>query len=221
MPFSFYRITDTIGSYYFHTNYSMGLRLSQIFRVLLIITALHYTFSNTYQQQDESKYQRLSYPNDNYLIGLYPIPPYNASCSCDDAYENYICGPSYGDGCEIKIFGRPNCTAQPLCINGCFCDNRRGWYRHPMSLKCVKYAECPKYFNYWNCPGKYEVYRLGDDSCKDSCDFHTGVVNCQTEQCVPGCFCKKGYARSKKDNNQCVPIFDCGTANYNEVSEYA
>lgn len=193
----------------------MGLRLSQIFRALLLFIAIHTTLSS-------GSDPRLNFPNGNYLLSVYPFPPYDAACSCNDIYENYICGPSYGDGCEVKIFGRPNCTVQPPCVDGCFCDNNRGWYRHPMSLNCVKYHECPsqKNFNYWNCAGKYEEYRLGDDLCKDSCDFHTKQVKCVAEQCVQGCFCKEGYARSRKHSNQCVPIYDCVNAGYNEVSEY-
>lgn len=200
----------------------MGLRLSQIFRFILIIVAVIHHISTDYSHDYNSdKHHRLPFPHQNYLPGIYPDPPNDRLCSCQDPYEHHVCGPSYGDGCEIQIFGRPSCAAKTKCIPGCFCNNLRGWYRHPMTLKCVKYDDCPKTFNYFNCPGQYEEYRLGDDSCMDSCDFHTGEVNCVANQCIPGCYCKKGYARSNRHSNQCVPIKECAYVDYNDVSVYS
>uniref|UniRef100_A0A336LSN9 CSON014544 protein n=1 Tax=Culicoides sonorensis TaxID=179676 RepID=A0A336LSN9_CULSO len=205
----------------------MGLKLSFIFKFIFIFTLIENTISTGTEPQEVSKptaplpegFERLDYPYPNYIVGLYPVPPFDAACSCDDKYEIQMCGPSYGDGCEIVFYGRPNCTTETTCLNGCYCDNRRGWYRHPMTLKCVKKHECPvpeKHYIYWNCGGKNEEYRLGDSLCEDSCDFHLGKVKCVANECVAGCYCKKGFARSKKFNNECVPIYDC---DYNELDQ--
>lgn len=219
----------------------MGHRLSLIFRLLLFISiVIHQICSSdspsdlgAYRENnrdndrgnrhhnDEEYHWRYGFPYQNYVPGVYPRPPGDIECACEDPYEQQVCGPSYGDGCEIQLYGRPSCAAYTKCLPGCYCDNLRGWYRHPMTLKCVKYDECPKQYNYFNCRGYFEEYRLGDNSCKDSCDFHTGVVNCVVEQCIPGCYCKKGYARSKRHNNQCVPIYECSNVNYNGGSESA
>ncbi|XP_063706077.1 uncharacterized protein LOC134835139 [Culicoides brevitarsis] len=200
----------------------MGLKLSQIFRISLIFGIFHVSRSQEdVQRHNRVKIERLPYPHENYLLGVYENPPLaNATCSCNtENFEFPLCGPSYGDGCGIKLFGRPPCAANAKCVPGCFCDNLRGYYRHPMTLQCVKAHECPRNFNYFNCAGEHEEYRLGDDSCKDSCDFHTGSRKCDVDQCVAGCFCKKGYARSKTQGNQCVPVFDCPNVDLNELNK--
>lgn len=91
-----------------------------------------------------------------------------------------------------------------------------------MNNTCVRKYDCPKpkkQYIYWDCPGKYEEYKIGENQCKDTCEFHMGLIQCVEDRCVPGCFCAKGFARNKKTGT-CIPIEDCPKTEILQMYEY-
>lgn len=55
------------------------------------------------------------------------------------------------------------------------------------------------------CPDN-QVYDECGSACPATCN--QGTIVC-TMQCVPGCFCKEGYARRSETDHTCVPLSEC------------
>ncbi|KFM77647.1 Zonadhesin, partial [Stegodyphus mimosarum] len=138
-------------------------------------------------------------------------------CFCKEGYirnDNGICIPS--DQCPKGICGtneeynncgtacpptcsKPNPVCTKQCTRGCFC--KKGYIRNDNGI-CIPKEQCPK----GTC-GKNEEYKDCGTACPPTCSKPDRIC---IEQCVSGCFCKKGYIRN--DNHICIPKKDCPKA---------
>nr|UPQ64758.1 zonadhesin-like protein 2 [Plectrocnemia conspersa] len=116
-----------------------------------------------------------------------------SECPADEIYME--CGTACPATCEN--YGKSiMCTFQ--CVSGCFC--KTGLVRD-CNGKCIKPENCPI-----KCTGPNEEYQECGTACPLTCENKNKNIIC-TEQCVKGCFCKKGYVRK---NKICVKPEECG-----------
>ncbi|XP_077290871.1 zonadhesin-like [Arctopsyche grandis] len=151
----------------------------------------------------------------------HPACPYicQSGCICRPGYlrntATGLCVPA--DSCPCKtcrgpneVFSRcrghcggtcdrPNPPCPRICKSGCICKD--GYLRNTQTGKCIPAENCPCR----KCYGANEEY----SHCRGHCDTHCNDLPdkiCHTA-CIPGCICKKGYARDSRGH--CIPIKNC------------
>ncbi|KFD56007.1 hypothetical protein M514_03131, partial [Trichuris suis] len=139
-------------------------------------------------------------------------------CGPNEQYTS--CGSACPLTCEDIKHPRPKiCTMQ--CISGCFC--KRGYALND-SKRCLQYgrlfalpgqlkdelkaaANSKSRLCETQC-GPNEQYTSCGSACPLTCeDIKHPTPKACTMQCVPGCFCKEGYALDA--SKRCVPQSQC------------
>ncbi|GFT53006.1 hypothetical protein NPIL_616831 [Nephila pilipes] len=125
----------------------------------------------------------------------------DSSGECGEDEEYYDCSPSCGGTCSTYRL-RPiiNCRQ---CLPGCWC--RKGYVKR-RDGKCVLEADCPPDETTRDTCGSTEIYQQCGSACPPTCS-NRGKNQICTQQCVSGCFCRKGLVRN--DQGECVEPKDC------------
>ncbi|XP_055949174.1 zonadhesin-like isoform X5 [Argiope bruennichi] len=139
------------------------------------------------------------------------------TCNEDEEYKE--CGSSCPPSCS-NLGKNIICTKE--CSPGCFC--REGLVRNDEG-ECVEPEECPQDENPevttpavpTDTCGANEEYKNCGTACPSTC-ANIGMDRICTLECVPGCFCKKGFVRN--DQGQCVEPDDCPQRTCGEDEEY-
>ncbi|CAL1266709.1 unnamed protein product [Larinioides sclopetarius] len=117
--------------------------------------------------------------------------PQRNSEECGEDEKYYDCAPSCGGTCDTY-----NKTAVILCLPcgpGCWCNE--GLVKNNEG-KCIPPEQCDVPKGPHKLCGLNEIYY--DEcapSCRGTCETHDQNVECP--ECVPGCWCKKGYLKNQ------------------------
>lgn len=124
------------------------------------------------------------------------------------------CGTACPDTCANLDDPKPRpCTRN--CVIGCICQE--GFVRNDKG-QCVLPSQCPNSDAIASSSlllaplpecGPNELYNECGSACPETCDTFNGLVENRAciLLCVPGCFCKDGFVRSK--DGQCIPPSEC------------
>ncbi|CAF4650323.1 unnamed protein product [Rotaria sp. Silwood1] len=109
---------------------------------------------------------------------------------CQGQCEEYTnCGTACPETCDYTPGA---CTKQ--CVAGCFCM--------PTYIRFVFGRMCL---------GAHQEYQICGSACPLTCADvrHARYFKPCTYQCIPGCFCKRGYTRRSHLRSQCIPDWRC------------
>ncbi|XP_035220585.1 zonadhesin-like isoform X2 [Stegodyphus dumicola] len=114
-------------------------------------------------------------------------------CGKDEEFLN--CGSPCPPSCENK---NKSFVCPTVCVSGCYC--KKGLFRNADG-KCVTAEQCsksekpPTLIQVAAKCRNDEIFVHCGSACPPTCENKGKTVPC-TQQCVPGCFCKRGLVRS-------------------------
>ncbi|VDP04044.1 unnamed protein product [Soboliphyme baturini] len=148
------------------------------------------------------------------------MPPEPPKPRCRENEEYLSCGTLCPLTCQT--YGAPEAiVCSKDCKSGCFCMN--GYVIGP-SGDCIRPDQCPEQpteppiiytlpvtpeptsMLYGVTCSENEVYS-DCGSCEDTCDTYSDGSSIPCPSCSAGCFCRRGYVRSKE--GQCVHPYYC------------